>query len=87
MEIQLNQNKEFIVNGPGLREPLHIKNIEDDKLVFLILKHSIYHNSYLLFNGILIIKQPKLNADKFIIFKDILQLIQSKFGTAVYLVC
>ena len=82
-----DENGNFRVNMPGIRDYLHVKNISEDKLAFIILKHLIYHNSDLLMGGILIVEQPNVSKKRLNMLKEVLQLIQTKFGTAVYLVC
>lgn len=87
MHFVTDENGNFRVNMPGIRDYLHVKNISEDKLAFIILKHLIYHNSDLLMGGILIVEQPNVSKKRLNILKEVLQLIQTKFGTAVYLVC
>lgn len=87
MHFVTDENGNFRVNMPGIRDYLHVKNISEDKLAFIILKHLIYHNSDLLMGGILIVEQPNVSKKRLNLLKEILQLIQTKFGTAVYLVC
>lgn len=87
MHFVTDENGNFRVNMPGIRDCLHVKNISEDKLAFVILKHLIYHNSDLLMGGILIVEQPNVSKKRLNMLKEVLQLIQTKFGTAVYLVC
>lgn len=87
MHFVTDENGNFRVNMPGIRDYLHVKNISEDKLAFIILKHLIYHNSDLLMGGILIVEQPNVSKKRLNMLKEALQLIQTKFGTAVYLVC
>lgn len=87
MHFVTDENGNFRVNMPGIRDYLHVKNISEDKLAFIILKHLIYHNSDLLMGGILIVEQPNVSKKRLNMLKEVLQLIQTKFGTAVYLVC
>lgn len=87
MHFVTDENGNFRVNMPGIRDYLHVKNVSEDKLAFIILKHLIYHNSDLLMGGILIVEQPNVSKKRLNLLKEILQLIQTKFGTAVYLVC
>lgn len=87
MHFVTDDNGNFRVNMPGIRDYLHVKNISEDKLAFIILKHLIYHNSDLLMGGILIVEQPNVSKKRLNMLKETLQLIQTKFGTAVYLVC
>lgn len=87
MHFVMDENGNFRVNMPGIRDYLHVKNISEDKLAFIILKHLIYHNSDLLMGGILIVEQPNVSKKRLNMLKEVLQLIQTKFGTAVYLVC
>lgn len=87
MHFVTDENGNFRVNMPGIRDYLHVKNISEDKLAFIILKHLIYHNSDLLMGGILIVEQPNVGKKRLNMLKEVLQLIQTKFGTAVYLVC
>lgn len=87
MHFVTDENGNFRVNMPGIRDYLHVKNISEDKLAFIILKHLIYHNSDLLMGGILIVEQPDVSKKRLNMLKEVLQLIQTKFGTAVYLVC
>ena len=87
MHFVTDEDGNFRVNMPGIRDYLHVKNISEDKLAFIILKHLIYHNSDLLMGGILIVEQPNVSKKRLNLLKEILQLIQTKFGTAVYLVC
>lgn len=87
MHFVTDENGNFRVNMPGIRDYLHVKNISEDKLAFIILKHLIYHNSDILMGGILIVEQPNVSKKRLNMLKEVLQLIQTKFGTAVYLVC
>lgn len=87
MHFVTDENGNFRVNMPGIRDYLHFKNVSEDKLAFIILKHLIYHNSDLLMGGILIVEQPNVSKKRLNMLKEALQLIQTKFGTAVYLVC
>ena len=87
MHFVTDENGNFRVNMPGIRDYLHVKNISEDKLAFIILKHLIYHNSDLLMGGILIVEQPNVSKKRLNMLKEVLQLIQTKFGTAAYLVC
>ena len=87
MHFVTDENGNFRVNMPGIRDYLHVKNVSEDKLAFIILKHLIYHNSDLLMGGILIVEQPNVSKKRLNMLKEVLQLIQTKFGTAVYLVC
>lgn len=87
MHFVTDENGNFRVNMPGIRDYLHVKNVSEDKLAFIILKHLIYHNSDLLMGGILIVEQPDVSKKRLNLLKEILQLIQTKFGTAAYLVC
>lgn len=87
MHFVTDENGNFRVNMPGIRDYLHVKNVSEDKLAFIILKHLIYHNSDLLMGGILIVEQPNVSKKRLNMLKEALQLIQTKFGTAVYLVC
>ena len=87
MHFVTDEDGNFRVNMPGIRDYLHVKNISEDKLAFISLKHLIYHNSDLLMGGILIVEQPNVSKKRLNLLKEILQLIQTKFGTAVYLVC
>lgn len=87
MHFVTDENDNFCVNMPGIRDYLHVKNVSEDKLAFIILKHLIYHNSDLLMGGILIVEQPNVSKKRLNMLKEALQLIQTKFGTAVYLVC
>lgn len=87
MHFVTDENGNFRVNMPGIRDYFHVKNISEDKLAFIILKHLIYHNSDLLIGGILIVEQPNVSKKRLNLLKEVLQLIQTKFGTAVYLVC
>ena len=87
MHFVTDENGNFRVNMPGIRDYLHVKNISENKLAFIILKHLIYHNSDLLMGGILIVEQPNVSKKRLNMLKEALQLIQTKFGTAVYLVC
>ena len=87
MHFVMDENSNFRVNMPGIRDYLHVKNVSEDKLAFIILKHLIYHNSDLLIGGILIVEQPNVSKKRLNMLKEVLQLIQTKFGTAVYLVC
>ena len=87
MHFVTDEDGNFRVNMPGIRDYLHVKNISEDKLAFIILKHLIYHNSDLLMGGILIVEQPNVSKKRLNMLKEVLQLIQTKFGTAVYLVC
>ena len=87
MHFVTDEDGNFRVNMPGIRDYLHVKNISEDKLAFIILKHLIYHNSDLLMGGILIVEQPNVSKKRLNMLKEALQLIQTKFGTAVYLVC
>ncbi len=61
MHFVTDENGNFRVNMPGIRDYLHVKNISEDKLAFIILKHLIYHNSDLLMGGILIVEQPNVS--------------------------
>ena len=87
MHFVTDENGNFRVNMPGIRDYLHVKNVSEDKLAFIILNHLIYHNSDLLMGGILIVEQPNVSKKRLNMLKEVLQLIQTKFGTAVYLVC
>lgn len=87
MHFVTDENGNFRVNMPGIRDYLHVKNISEDKLAFIILKHLIYHNSDLLMGGILIVEQPNVSKKRLNMLKEVLQLIQTKFGTAAYPVC
>lgn len=87
MHFVTDENGNFRINMPGIRDYLHVKNVSEDKLAFIILKHLIYHNSDLLIGGILIVEQPNVSKKRLNMLKEVLQLIQTKFGTAVYLVC
>ena len=87
MHFVTDENGNFRINMPGIRDYIHVKNVSEDKLAFIILKHLIYHNSDLLMGGILIVEQPNVSKKRLNLLKEVLQLIQTKFGTAVYLVC
>ena len=87
MHFVTDENGNFRINMPGIRDYIHVKNVSEDKLAFIILKHLIYHNSDLLMGGILIVEQPDVSKKRLNLLKEILQLIQTKFGTAAYLVC
>ena len=87
MHFVTDENGNFRINMPGIRDYIHVKNVSEDKLAFIILKHLIYHNSDLLMGGILIVEQPNVSKKRLNMLKEVLQLIQTKFGTAAYLVC
>lgn len=87
MHFVTDENGNFRINMPRIRDYIHVKNVSEDKLAFIILKHLIYHNSDLLMGGILIVEQPNVSKKRLNLLKEVLQLIQTKFGTAVYLVC
>lgn len=79
-ELTLTQANSFAVLIPHTKDPLKICNVSESILPFITLKHLLYNCSSLLYNCILILKQPPLNQAA---FKELITLLNSKYKTTV----